>query len=92
MMQLVFVMQYGFLPFSTSVCYTALVANTLTKGGGAFDAISLDHVVTMRGLQKDEASAGKDVRPMKSCEQKCYGLWPSLASPHSSPVCSSCSL
>jgi hypothetical protein len=40
----------------------------LRKGGGTFDAISLDHVFTMRDLQEGGASTGKDVWPMKSCE------------------------
>jgi hypothetical protein len=30
----------------------------------------------MRDLQEWTASVRKNVRPMKSYEQKCYGLWP----------------
>jgi hypothetical protein len=30
----------------------------------------------MRDLQEQRASAGKDVRPLKNCEQKRSGLWP----------------
>ncbi len=51
----------AFLPFSISVCYTsfALVAEILRKGGGAFDAISVDHFFTMYDLQGCVARQGK---------------------------------
>lgn len=44
----------------------AFIAEILRKGGGAFDAISLDLFFTMRDLQECGTSAGKDVWPMKS--------------------------
>src|SRR5215471_17160692 len=44
----------GSSPLSVCICYTsfALVAEILRKGGGAFDAIPMDHFYTMRDLQE----------------------------------------
>ena len=76
----------GSLPLSVCICYTsfALVAEILRKGGGAFDAIPMDHFYTMRDLQEWVARHRTVSGRSESLSVSSTILRPSLASPYSS--------